>query len=390
MSRRLPSLVVVLNALTIGGAERHTLSLVQGLRHDFDITVVSLKALAPGQAALPVGEGVRSVCVDVRRRFDAAAAARFAAVLDEVAADVLVCVNTYPLLYGHWARARSRVSPRLVSILHTTVLWTWRGRAEMAFYWPLFRRCDDLVFLCDAQRRYWMARGVRARRNALIYNGVDTRRFDADTLGDAPARVRAEHGWSAEDRVLGLCAVLRVEKAHDLLLDAVARLAARGQHWKVLLIGDGPLRGAIEAQVRRLGLQDQVRITGLLSDVRPAVAACDVMTLVSVSETFSMAALEALALGRPMVMSAVGGAAEQVTDGVEGRLFPAGDAEALADALAGCWDREVTTRMGAAAREKVLARFSHTAMLDEYRHLLSQAAPLDELDGQPAAAGPGR
>ena len=259
----------------------------------------------------------------------------------------------------------------------------------MAVYWPLYRRADDLVFLCEAQRRHWHARGLRARgRNALVYNGVDTARFDPSPFADAARALRRSLGWSDEDRVVGLCAVLRPEKAHDLLLRAVAELDRRGQGWKVLLIGDGPLRGAIEAQARALGLQERVRITGLLSDVRPAIVACDVMTLVSVSETFSMAVLEAMALSRPVVLSAVGGAAEQVSDGVEGRLFPAGDVQALTTALQGLWPREVAARMGAAARARALAHFSQTVMLAGYRQLLLPApAPLNDVEGQPAAAG---
>jgi glycosyltransferase involved in cell wall biosynthesis len=118
-------------------------------------------------------------------------------------------------------------------------------------------------------------------------------------------------------------------------------LKARGVVWKVLLIGDGPMRPRIEADITRLGLRDEVRITGYLDDVREAVAACDLMALVSTSiETFSVAALEAMALGRPMLMSDIGGAAEQIEQGISGELFRAGDVEALTERLAALADRE--------------------------------------------------
>lgn len=376
-------LLLLLNSLAIGGAERHTLALAGELAASFDVTVASLKAVPPGAATIPVPPGVRSVCLEVRRRFDRAAAQRLAALIDDTRADVLACVNTYPLLYAHWGRWRAQARPRTVQIFHTTALWTWKGRAEMAFYWPLFRLTDELVFLCDAQRRHWQARGVRARRTCRIYNGVDTARFDPARFEAEGRAFRRRLGWSEEDRVVGLTAVLRPEKAHGLLLESVARLAREGQPWKVLLIGDGPLRSSIEAQVRSLGLQQQVHITGLLADVRPALAACDVAALVSVSETFSMAALEAMAMGRPMVMSDVGGAREQVTHGEEGWLFPAGDAAALAGALARCWERDTTQRMGTAARRKALARFSQAEMVAAYRALLSAPAPGNEIDGRP-------
>jgi len=277
-----PALIFLLNSLHIGGAERHTLSLAAALRDSFDVTVAYLKAAPEGATLLPVAPGLATVCLHVGRRFDRAAAARLAALIEQTGAGTLACVNTYPLLYGHWARRLAQRRPRIVEIFHTTALWTWKGRLEMAFYWPLFRLSDVLVFLCDAQQRHWQARGIRARQVCRIYNGVDTERFDPAPFQQAAQQLRQQLGWSPQDRVVGLCALLRPEKAHGLLLQSVAQLAREGQRWRVLLIGDGPLRPAIESQLRSLGLQQQVHITGLLPDVRAALAACDVVTLVSV------------------------------------------------------------------------------------------------------------
>ncbi len=382
-----PPLLFLLNSLHIGGAERHTLSLAAALSDSFEVTVAYLKAAPEGATLLPVAPGLVTVCLQVGRRFDRAAAARLAALIDQTGAHTLACVNTYPLLYAHWARRLAQRRPRIVEIFHTTALWTWKGRFEMAFYWPLFRLSDGLVYLCDAQQRHWQARGIRARQVCRIYNGVDTERFDPAPFQQAAQQLRQQLGWSPQDRVVGLCAVLRPEKAHGLLLQSIAQLAREGQRWRVLLIGDGPLRPAIESQVRSLGLEQQVHITGLLPDVRAALTACDVVTLVSVSETFSMAALEAMAMARPMVMSDVGGAREQVTDGENGFLFPAGDAAALAAALRRCWAPAATARMGAAARERVLARFSQAAMVAAYRALL-QPPLRDEPKGQPVTGRP--
>ncbi|MEW6706233.1 MAG: glycosyltransferase [Pseudomonadota bacterium] len=382
-ARHRPTLILLLNSLSIGGAERHTLALAHELGDSFDVIVAHLKPTPAGATALQAG-GLRTVHLGVQRRFDRRAAGRLAQLIEASGAQTLACVNTYPLLYAHWARRLATQPLRIVEIFHTTALWTWRGRLEMAFYWPLFRMADDLVFLCDAQRRHWQARGIRAARTCRIYNGVDTVRFDPAPFAEAGQRLRRQLGWAPQDRVVGLCAVLRPEKAHGLLMQSVAQLAQEGQRWRVLLIGDGPLRTAIEAQVQALGLQDQVHITGLQADVRPALAACDVVTLVSVSETFSMAALEAMAMGKPMVMSDVGGAREQLTDGEDGLLFPAGDRAALTAALRRCWEPAETLRMGAAARRKVLAQFSQAAMAAAYRALL-QAPLRAELKDQPVA-----
>ena len=90
-----------------------------------------------------------------------------------------------------------------------------------------------------------------------------------------------------------------------------------------MIIGDGPLREAIERDVARLGLSGEVRITGFQSDVREWLTACDVVALLSTAiETFSIAVLEAMAMGKPMIMSDIGGAREQVEHGVQWNALP--------------------------------------------------------------------
>jgi len=132
------------------------------------------------------------------------------------------------------------------------------------------------------------------------------------------------------------------------------------------------MRSAIEAHVRARGLEvgRDVIITGFQKDVRPYVAACDVMVLCSRTEAFSMAALEAMALCKPIVHSDVGGASEMIFHGRNGFLFPAGDTSAFVDKLTILADRELSKGMGNAARRAVEDFFSERAMVDRYEQLL--------------------
>ena len=103
------------------------------------------------------------------------------------------------------------------------------------------------------------------------------------------------------------------------------RLRDSGVPAKVLIIGDGPRRGEIERQIAELQLTGHAVIAGHRNDVRPYIACCDVMTLTShVVETFSIAALESMALGKPMVLTRIGGAEEQVRHGTNGFLYERG------------------------------------------------------------------
>src|SRR5690606_27442705 len=157
------------------------------------------------------------------------------------------------------------------------------------FFWL----ADCAVFVCENQRRYWSRRAVLARRNAVIHNGVDTEEFR--DLPDSTDRqvTRARLGLRPLDYVIGLSARLGPEKNPLQLVDALARLRGRNVAARVLMIGDGPLRTAVEARARSLGLDGEVFITGFQQDVRPWIAACDAMVLCSHSEALSLAAIEA-------------------------------------------------------------------------------------------------
>jgi glycosyltransferase involved in cell wall biosynthesis len=265
----------------------------------------------------------------------------------------------------------------------------------MPLYRTLVRQCDLLVYVCEAQAAYWRARRWRAAREAVIHNGVDASRFalapPPSARGEALA-LRQRHGLEACDVVVGLCAVMRPEKAHRDLLQALACLAPRHPRLHALLIGDGPERAGIEREVQRLGLEGRVRITGLLDDVRPALAACDVLAITSRAvETFSMAALEAMALGRALVMSEVGGAREQVVPGLTGWLYPAGDVQALSACLdVAVTDLANTHRMGQAAARLVRERFTEPSMVASYASALGQlAAARRRTRGDTPASWPG-
>lgn len=240
----------------------------------------------------------------------------------------------------------------------------------MAAYRPLFWGAHCAVFVCASQRRYWRRRGVVSRRNEVIHNGVDTQAFSEARDAGARTRMRAALGFRDADYVIGLAAVLRPEKNPLQLVDAIALLRARGIPAKALLIGDGPMRAAVEARARECRVADDVLIAGFQQDVRPHIAACDVMALCSFTEAFSLAALEAMAMGRPVVHSDVGGAAEMIRAGHNGDLFAAGDTAAFANALESLAERAASRRMGRNARQVALQLFSEGTMVDRYEKLL--------------------
>lgn len=374
MGNRRINLLFIVNSIGIGGAEKHVITLLNNLDiARFRLSFAYLKnedTLLP-QLELKRMEG-RVFCCNVSRKIDIRATLLLAKHIRDEAVDIVVCTNTYSLLYGWLARTMVGRHPRLVEVFHTTELGSMKDKLQMLFYRPFFRTCDRLVYVCENQKKYWLSKSLRAKHDVVIHNGIDIEHFSDRYSSDEKNLLRQNYGFCADDYVVGLCAFMRPEKAHGDLIKAVANLRSAGQKVKGLFIGDGPDRLKIQEKINTLGLAQHIKITGLLTDIRPAIAACDVMTIVSHHvETFSIAALEAMALGKPMIMSEIGGAAEQIVHGENGYLYERSDIGALANALRRLMDPKKRELMGNRARSMVAQQFSLVGMIDNYAQLFT-------------------
>ena len=363
-----PGVLFIVNSLETGGAEKQVVTLLNHL--DTGRFRLHLAYLKRNEELLPELRQERLatvLCCDVARRIDSAAIKRLRKLIIDAGIEAIVCTNPYATLYGRLAVRGSGVRPKLVTVFHTTLLRSIKERAQMLLYRRLFNRSDLLIYVCESQRAHWRAEGIRPTRDEVIYNGIDTAHYTESRSSAELRAFRRSLGCADTDYLIGLCSVFRPEKAHADLLAAIARLRAHRFPAKGLLIGDGPQRAAIESAARRLGLEQHVVITGLREDVRPFIGACDVMALVSHSvEAFSLAALESMSLGKPMVMSDVGGATELVTQGEQGFVYRAGDIEALTLHLRSLADGPLRERLGRAAALRVRERFTVQAMSDRF------------------------
>jgi len=362
-----PGVLFIVNSLETGGAEKQVVSLLNNLdARRFRLHLAYLKRNEKLLPQLRQERLAKLLCCDVARRVDGNAIRRLRELIVGSGIDVVVCTNEYSTLYGWLALRGAGTEAKLVTVFHSTVLRGFRERAQMLLYRQLFNRSDLLVYVCESQRAYWRARGIHPKADEVVYNGIDTDYYTDRRSSEELRDFRDSLGLRDEDYVVGLCSVLRAGKAHGDLLAAISRLRSEGLPAKALLIGDGPERGAIERTVSQLGLQDHVLITGLQQDVRPFVGACDVMALVSHSECFSLAALESLSLGKPMVMSNVGGAAELVAHGEHGFLFEPGDIDALASHLRMLTSRPLREHFSRAAALRIRERFTVRVMSERF------------------------
>lgn len=178
------------------------------------------------------------------------------------------------------------------------------------------------------------------------------------------------------------------QKGHPVLLEAAERLAAEEPAFELVLAGDGPLRAQIEARVRSAGLQGRVRVTGWASgdQVRDEILASRALVLPSFAEGLPVVLMEALALGRPVVTTAIAGIPELVQDGVTGWLVPAGSSEDLAVAMRAVLRAAPAEleAMGAAGAKRVAARHDADTEAGRLVLLFREAAGAPD-GGQPLA-----
>jgi glycosyltransferase involved in cell wall biosynthesis len=236
------------------------------------------------------------------------------------------------------------------------------------------RLADAVNAVCHFSARS-LARvdGFSGGRIQVIENGIDV------------AQYRPSHDRSALRRKLGLTPdrryVANVARLHPVkdqatLVRAFSMVAATHAEVDLLLVGDGPERGRLQALVTEMGLVTRVNFLGVRSDVPDILRAADLFALTSVSEAASLTLLEAMAAGLPVVVTDVGGNPEIVRDGQEGLLVPRGDAEKTAAALLRLLrNPNEAESLGQAGARRVQERYRLERTIESYGELYERLSP---------------
>lgn len=259
----------------------------------------------------------------------------------------------------------SKVEP--ITPLSTVHGWTGHSRREAWLYYPadkrVLARFPRLVAVSGDIRRELIRHGAKPDRVTTILNGIDHRRFRRD-----PARtpeIRRVLGYGPEHLVVGAVGRAEPQKRFDLLVEAVASLVGTWPQLRLLIVGDGSQRETLQAQVARLGLAGHVSLAGHRNDIPDLHHAMDLFVQSSDYEGTPNAVLEAMALGTPVVATDVGGTAELIRDGVDGRIISPGSAQGLAAAIGAALANPDERRAHAThARHRVETVLSFEARMD--------------------------
>ena len=362
-----------LNSSVRAGVEEHVLSLLAGLDRDRYVSALCcpaplLDAFASDLAALPV------TCypVDATSWTRPREMARLARAIVRFGPDI-VHTHLFRATLVAAPLAKALRVPVVVETYHGREAWR-RGRIKGSFAVDrlVARHVDAVIAVSDAAARFLIdAKRLPATKVQVIPNGRDLSAFrQADGTG---AAVRRELGIADGAPVLGVVGRLESQKGHRYLVDALPHVTAKVPDVRVLVTGDGSLRGELERQAAAAGLGNIV-FTGFRDDIPRLIAAMDVVVLPSLYEGMPLVAIEAAAAGKPIVATAVDGTPEVVQDRVSGLLVPPADTDALGAAILELLNApDMRTDMGAAAARLARERFDIRRQIAETEALYRSA-----------------
>jgi glycosyltransferase involved in cell wall biosynthesis len=387
-------LVRVIARLNVGGPSIQAITLTDRLQaRGYDTTLVrGVEAPSEGNMdALASELGVIPLRVPSLRRdpgrHDVTALRAMVRILRHRRPRIL---HTHAAKAGTIGRAASLLASADAPRRRPVRVHTYHGHSLTGYFSPrtaeayrrieraLARHTDRLIAVSPEVRDELVALDVAPpEKFVVIPLGFDLSRFTVaeDERASGRAALRAAFGIPAEATVLTLVARLVPIKRVDRFLGAAAAISEEVPGLRVVIVGDGELRGALRSSPEARALGDRLTWTGFRRDIDAVCFASDVVALTSDNEGTPVSLIEASAAGVPVVSTRVGGAASVVREGVTGLLVEPDDGRALADGIRRLLtEADLRRRLGAAAREHATARFGLERLVDDvdrlYRDLL--------------------
>ena len=358
----MPLVAHVIHRLAAGGLENGLVNLINHMPADrYRHAIICLTDFTDFRMRLQRPD-VPVLALDKQEGKDPRAYLRLIRVLHDLRPDILHTRSS--ALDGQLCGIAAGVSGRVHSEHGETVLWRYPSLRRLIQ--PLVHR---YIAVSESLTRWLMENGVPKGRITQVYNGVDCDRFQP-RIGGRGAVCGA--GF-VPDGGLVIGTVGRMQSVKDQLtlvgafLHLLKTVPEGRRFLRLVLIGDGPLRGPAREMLESQGAGDLAWLPGERADIPEILRALDVFVLPSLSEGTSNTILEAMASGLPVVATRVGGNPELVEEGVTGRLLPPKEFEQLAGAIKGYLeDPELRVRHGQAARQRAREKFSMEAMVGGY------------------------
>jgi glycosyltransferase involved in cell wall biosynthesis len=349
----------LISSLPVGGAEDLVAAMVTGPdSRRFQVQAATLGSPgAVGEELTRAGHPVRSLGLDLKRTPFFRMVAQVRDLLREIKPDILHTHLYHPNLYGRLASLGMGLAGVVASVHNSYT----RVKLHRCLWNFLLSGITDKVLVSSPRVwqdvRTWDR--VPAGKLTVFPYGV---RLDERHDSLNPAAIRAELGVSGF--LLGLVGRLEEQKGQRFLLAALPELSHEIPNLTVLLVGEGREKEALKRQAEELGVSPLVHFLGTRRDLPRLFRALDLFVQPSLWEGLPLTLLMAMGAGLPVVGTKVSGITEVIADGINGRLAPPGDSQALAEVIMELYRQpEFRSKMGAAARQTVEAKYSQEAML---------------------------
>jgi len=356
----------VVHSLEVGGVETLVLGMAQSMRDEIDLVVCCLDGIGVLGYKLEA-EGIKVYCVERKEGFDLGVPFKMSKIIKREGINIIHAHQYTPFFYG--------VLTKLLNPW-TKLVFTEHGR-----HFPDIvgsgRKCFNKIFqgvvnritaVCEFSKRALVENdGFDAGKIQIVPNGIDVVNFRA---AKESKQVRLDIGLKADDFVVGYVGRLHPEKNPQLIIKALPQILKVNKNVKALIVGDGELRSELVNLGKELNVSERTLFLGERYDIPDLLGAMDVFVMPSRSEAASVTILEAMAVGKPVIATNVGGNPELVEDKKTGVLIDDNSGSALADAVKMLFaEKKRAKKLGKNGKTRVNTMYSTALMIKRYLNI---------------------
>ena len=350
------NILFVINSLNYGGAERYVNVLSDALvKEGNNVTVISAGGVTVNQLNKKV----------IHKKVDSMSGASKADLIKTARSIESICKNNQIDLVHYNSFAAFGAAKYVKGLTKVAVVYTAHEEQPKI---PLIgaeldKEVDKVIAVSNFIRHHLRKTGLLSSKINLVYHGVDTNKFRERTM---KPELKSYFGIKSNERVIMCVARLSPEKGISQLIKAIPIVLERGNNIKVVFVVDGAYRKEYEKLAKELWVENKVLFLGAKGNVEEILSIADVFCLSSINEALSFAILEAMAEGKPVVATRVGGVPEAVVDKITGLLVPPGNTRWMASAINRLLeDKRFARKLGSNAKNRVKQDFRFDRMFNE-------------------------
>lgn len=377
-------LLHIISRLDIGGMERQLLALVSNSnREKFEVDIVYFQGDGYLKSEFE-SLGCRVRKINAFGPWDISICPRLYFYIKRNRYDI---IHTHSLKADLWGAIAGGLAnmPMVVSTVHNEEQILKIPILKLLEGWVVNRLDDFIIAVSDGVKRFLVREaGFPIDKIRVVRYGIDP----SDIEIDMKKNIRQELGIENDAPLIGCVGRLISQKGHKYIIEAARKVIENFPKVRFLIVGKGPLEKMLKRMSRDLKISSSIIFTGFREDVYSIIDKLDLLILPSLWEGFGLVLLEAMALGKPIVATNVGGIPEVVKDGEAGILIPPKDSDALANAIIKLLkDKQLAKRMGEAGRKRVEEYFQANRMAEEIKEIYEEDKSIrdNRIDGKERA-----